>query len=116
VNTLVTLTYTLPLKLFRFCLNSVRSFEVTSASLSCNIKQSCNNLIFYFNNVFICFVGVFVNSRFIENPPIDLEAMIPSFLRWVCHIGGSSQIGMAHSVITKDFQFADPIHQPCMSG
>jgi hypothetical protein len=27
----------------------------------------------------------FMQSRFIENPPIDLEAMNPSFLRWFCH-------------------------------
>jgi hypothetical protein len=25
-------------------------------------------------------------SRFVENQPIDLEAMNPSFLRWFCHM------------------------------
>jgi transposase InsO family protein len=28
---------------------------------------------------------VFEHSRFVENPRIDLEAMNPSFLRWLCH-------------------------------
>jgi hypothetical protein len=42
-------------------------------------------LNFYFKYVFICFVCVFVHSRFVENPLIDLEAMVPTFLRWVCH-------------------------------
>jgi hypothetical protein len=28
---------------------------------------------------------VFVHSRFVENPPIDLEATGPSFLRWFYH-------------------------------
>jgi hypothetical protein len=29
---------------------------------------------------------VFAHSHFIENPPIGLEAMDPSFLRWFYHI------------------------------
>jgi hypothetical protein len=28
---------------------------------------------------------VFVHSYFTKNPPIDLEAINPSFLRWLCH-------------------------------
>jgi hypothetical protein len=28
---------------------------------------------------------LFVHSRFIENPLIDLEAINPSLLRWFCH-------------------------------
>jgi hypothetical protein len=28
-----------------------------------------------------------LHSCFIENHPIDLEAMDPSFLRWFCHKG-----------------------------
>jgi hypothetical protein len=28
---------------------------------------------------------VFVHSRFIENPPIDLEVMNPSFMMWFYH-------------------------------
>jgi hypothetical protein len=28
---------------------------------------------------------VFVHSHFIENSPIDLEEINPSFLRWFCH-------------------------------
>jgi hypothetical protein len=28
---------------------------------------------------------VFMHSRFIENPPIDLEVTNPSFLRWFYH-------------------------------
>jgi hypothetical protein len=26
-----------------------------------------------------------MHSLFVENPPIDLEAINPSFLRWFCH-------------------------------
>jgi hypothetical protein len=35
--------------------------------------------------IFVCLVCVFVHSRFIENPPIDLETTNPSFLRQLCH-------------------------------
>jgi hypothetical protein len=31
---------------------------------------------------------VFAHSRFIENPPIDLEVADPTFLRWFYHNGG----------------------------
>jgi hypothetical protein len=27
----------------------------------------------------------FMHSHFVENPPIDLEVMNPSFLRWLYH-------------------------------
>jgi hypothetical protein len=27
----------------------------------------------------------YMHSCFVENPPIDLEVMNPSFLRWFCH-------------------------------
>jgi hypothetical protein len=38
-------------------------------------------------------------SRFIENHPIDLEAMSPSFLRWFYH----TTISVSHPVIVKVF-------------
>jgi hypothetical protein len=41
-----------------------------------------HKLTFYFNHVFVCFVCVFVHSRFVDNPSIDLEVMDPSFLGW----------------------------------
>jgi hypothetical protein len=37
------------------------------------------------NHDSVCFVCVFVHSRFIENPLIDLEVANPLFLRWFCH-------------------------------
>jgi hypothetical protein len=40
---------------------------------------------------------MFVHSRFVEHPPIDLEVMNPSILRWFYHrfieIAGSEMCG-----------------------
>jgi hypothetical protein len=34
----------------------------------------------------VCLYVMFVHSRFVKNPPIDLDMTNPSFLRWFCHI------------------------------
>jgi hypothetical protein len=55
------------------------------------LKQCCNN-IFYFNLVFICFICVFAHSRFVKNPPIDLEEMNSSFPGWICHTNPLNEV------------------------
>jgi hypothetical protein len=44
-----------------------------------------NNLTITLLYVSKCLLCVFVYSRFIENPLVDLEASKPSFLMWFCH-------------------------------
>jgi hypothetical protein len=44
-----------------------------------------NNLTITLLYVYKCLLCVFVYSRFIENPLVDLEVSKPSFLRWFCH-------------------------------
>jgi hypothetical protein len=41
---------------------------------------------------------MFVHSCFIENPPVDLEAMNPSFMRWFCHIQSPRWLGIAREL------------------
>jgi hypothetical protein len=60
---------------------NVLSFEALLLLNLVILKTSCNNLIFHFNHSFVYFVCVFVHSHFIKNPPIDLKATDPSFLR-----------------------------------
>jgi hypothetical protein len=50
-----------------------------------NLKPKCNNLTLTLSMVLYASYVCFMHSRFIENPPIDLEVMKPSFLRWFCH-------------------------------
>jgi hypothetical protein len=51
------------------------------------MNLSCNNLIISSLTVSKCLMCVFVHSRFVENPLVDLEATKPSFL------GGSVTVG-----------------------
>jgi hypothetical protein len=70
----MTPSYTLPLNvtLLLKCYSStdVLSFEVFSASLSCNLKQRCNNLMYTLILSLYAFCVVFAYSRFVENPLI----------------------------------------------
>jgi hypothetical protein len=76
VNTLIMSSYTLLLKCYTSTkVLSLKYFLLLYLVIS---KQSCNNLISTLIMI-LSILYVFVHSCFIENPPIDLEAIDPTF-------------------------------------
>jgi hypothetical protein len=65
VITLMTSSYTLPLKYYAS--TDILSFEAFSTFHSCNLKQRCNNLMYTLIMSLYALCVVFAYSCFIEN-------------------------------------------------